>query len=363
MNKLTKTIVSALFIVPVLISCKGEGRYLSIGEPCFVSGFPAEGIPKQIDRFHCDEIGLQSIKVVDTLLFVDRGSAWVIYSLDGKRKYGECMSVGRGPGEFTYSIPWVRSCYFFHDRDSLFVYTPEKHIRCLYELNITELIAGGNKIPHIVIKTDNINSDCWAVTPCGKDRMLLTKADDYYTSVQRLMYENDTVTQLSVTRGIDEVTINPNSDLNLITKAIRYNTAADKFVEAMCHLNQINLYSADGTEGKTICVGKKLDDVSKIEKEPKFSRKDTYTTVEAWDEGFGALYLGRSKIDVQKLLSEKSQIQFFDWEGNPKYLVELPYQVSAFDIDFNNNVLYAIDPKDDKLIAYDATEIVKALRN
>ena len=256
MNRIIKTIVSALFIVPVLVSCKGEGKYLSIGEPHFISGFPANGTPKQIKGFHCDEIGLQSIKIVDTLLFVDRGSTWVIYSLDGKRKYGECMRAGRGPGEFTYSIPWVRSCYFFHDRDSLFVYTPEKHIRCLYELNITEVLSGGNTVPHTVIKTDHINSDCWAVTPCGKDRILLTQADDYYTSVRRLMYENDTITQLPVTRGIDEVTITPGNDLNLLAKAIRYNDAADKFVEAMCHLNQINIYSADGTEGKTICVGK-----------------------------------------------------------------------------------------------------------
>lgn len=368
-RNIIKTIVSALIVVPVLFSCKGEGRYLSIGEPCFVSGFPAEGTPKQTEGFYCDEIGLRDVMVVDTLLFVDNGSfnstenAWHIYSLDGKRKYGECMRVGRGPGEFSYSAPYVSSCYFFHDRDSLFAYAPERYISCIYKLNVSELLENGNHVPYPAIKTDNVNSNCWAITPCDKERMLLTQANDYYTSVRRLMYENDTVSQLAVTTEIDKVSVGNEENINLIAKAIRYNAAADKFVEAMIYLNQINIYSADGTEGKTICVGKELDDISRIEKMPRFSRKDTYISVSAWDEGFGAVYSGASEIDIQKFLSDKSQIQFFDWEGNPKYLVELPGQVSAFDIDFNNNVLYVIDEKEDKLTTYDATEIIRCLRD
>ena len=369
MNRIIRTMVSALLIVPALTSCKGEGRYLSIGEPHFVSGFPAVGTPKQIEGFHCDEIGIRSIKVVDTLLFVDKGrmgsteEAWVIYSLDGKRKYGECMRVGNGPGEFKYTTPWVTSGYFFHDNDSLFVYTPEKYLGYIYKLNISELLEGGNKVPYPVIKTDNINSNCWAITPCGKDRILITQANDDFTSFKRLMYENDTITQLAVTRGIDEVAIKPGGDLNLLAKVLKYDADTDKFVEAMVYLNQINIYSADGSEGKTICVGKKLDDVSKIEKEPRFAITDTYSAAKTWKEGFGALYLGGSKIDVQKLLFKKSQIQFFDLEGNPKYIVELPYQVFDFDIDFTNNVLYVINQNDDTLIAYDATDIIRSLRS
>ena len=90
MNKLTKTIVSALFIVPVLFSCKDNGKYLSIGKPEFISEFPRTGQLKEIESFNLDEVGLRDIKVVDTLLFVDKagvlgtiGNAWVIYSLDG----------------------------------------------------------------------------------------------------------------------------------------------------------------------------------------------------------------------------------------------------------------------------------------
>ncbi|MDE6482578.1 MAG: hypothetical protein K2L01_02290 [Rikenellaceae bacterium] len=363
MYKILKIIVSALFIMPILISCKGDGKFISIGEPRFISEFPNTGELQKIDDFNCNEIGLRSIKVIDTLLFIDRASSWTIYSLDGKRKYGECMRIGRGSGEFSYYVPWVSSCHFFHENDSLFVYAPEKYRGYIYELNISELLENGNSIPRIAIETDRIQSTSWAITPCGKGRILITQADDYLTGLQRLMYENDTVNQLSVTQDIDKVTVNPGGDVNLISKVIRYNAAADKFVEAMIYLNQINIISGDGTEGKTICVGKRLDDVSKIEKEPRISRKDTYISVSAWDEGFGAIYSGASDINIQKLLSNKSQIQFFDWEGNPKYLVEVPYQALELDIDFANNVLYVICENNDTMIAYDATDIIRCLRS
>ncbi|MDE6483353.1 MAG: hypothetical protein K2L01_06315, partial [Rikenellaceae bacterium] len=119
--------------------------------------------------------------------------------------------------------------------------------------------------------------------------------------------------------------------------------------------------AAYGTEGKTICVGKKLDDIRHVEQTPRESRRRAYMTSAAWDEGFGAIYIG----DLWPLEDQpgKSQIQFFDWEGNPKYLVELPYIVFAFDINFKNNVLYVIHQSEDRLIAYDATEIVRSLRN
>ncbi|MDE6483354.1 MAG: hypothetical protein K2L01_06320, partial [Rikenellaceae bacterium] len=271
MNKLTKTIVSALFIVPALVSCKGDGNVLSIGKPEFIREFPRTGQLKEIESFKLDEVGLRDIMVVDTLLFVDKagifgtiGNAWVIYSLDGKKEYGGCMRTGNGPGEFIYSPPYVSSCYFFNDNDSLFVHAPNESKSQILELNITRLLQDSSRAPHPVIETDYLKSMCWAVTSCGNGRVLITQANDNFTGFQRLMYENDTVHQLPITKDIDKVTIDVGdntNEINLLAKVVRYNAAADKFIEAMLYLNQINLYSTDVTEGNTICVGKKLEDV------------------------------------------------------------------------------------------------------
>ncbi len=151
--------------------------------------------------------------------------------------------------------------------------------------------------------------------------------------------------------------------MNILSRNTCYNSASDKFVEAMLYLNQINIISGDGTEGKTICVGKRLDDISKIERENYASLVKGYTTVSAWDEGFGAIYSGATEMDYQLLTANDLRIQFFDWEGNPRCLVELPYQTYSFDIDFENKVMYVLNTTDDKLIAYDATEIIQCLRD
>ena len=105
MRKFINIIVTALFIMPLLASCKGDGKVLSIGEPEFVSGFPKTLQLKEIENFNCDEMGLSDVKVVDSLLIISKADTWTVYSLDGNKKYGKCMRVGNGPGEFTHYLP------------------------------------------------------------------------------------------------------------------------------------------------------------------------------------------------------------------------------------------------------------------
>ena len=252
LNKTIKTIVSALFIMPILVSCKGDGKVLSIGKPEFIREFPKTIQLKEIDGFNCNEIGFRDLKVVDSLLIISKADTWSVYSLDGSKKYGECMRVGNGPGEFA-DIPLPSRCHFFTENDSM-------------------------------------------------------------------------------------------------------------FVEAMTFLNQMNIISGDGIEGKTICVGKKLDDIEILEKKSLLEFEACYITALAWEDGFGAVYFGFNYMAPDNK-DKGIQIQFFDWEGNPKCLVELPYYTDSFDIDFTNNIMYVVDSQNDKLIAYDATEIVKCLKS
>ncbi len=362
MRKFINIIVTALFIMPLLASCKGDGKVLSIGEPEFVSGFPKTLQLKEIENFNCDEMGLSDVKVVDSLLIISKADTWTVYSLDGNKKYGKCMRVGNGPGEFTHYLPSTNWCYFFKENDSLFVYASDTYRAHVLGFNVSELLAGVNNTPHPVIETDLIMNAIPAI-PYGKDKILVYQPEYNYTKIKRMMYEGDTLRQMPVTHGIDQITLSGQADMNILSRITCYNAAADKFVEAMVFLNQINTISGDGSKGKTICVGKRLDDISKLEKKDYFELRNCYVTASAWDEGFGAAYSGAIELLYQQHLSNDTQIQFFDWVGNPKCLVELPYQISSFDIDFAGNIMYVIDSQNDKLIAYDATEIVKCLKS
>ena len=361
MNKTIKTIVSALFIMPMLSSCTGDGKLLSIGKPHFISGFPQTVQLKEIENFNCNEIGIKAVMVVDSLLIVGKKDVWAVYSLNSDQKYGECLSVGNGPGEFLF-IPLPSRCHFFTENDSLFVYAADTYKGNVLGFNISEFLTGGRRNPYPVIDTDLIINAIPAIL-YDKEKILVYQPEYNYTKIKRMMYEGDSLRQMPVAQGIDRITVGDRNNINILARATCYNAAADKFVEAMVYLNQINIISGDGTEGKTICVGKKLDDISKIEKKPFAEYKNCYITASAWDDGFGAAYSGAIEFDYQQYLSNDTQIQFFDWDGNPKCSVELPYQTYSFDIDFSNNIMYVIDNQNDKLIAYDATEIIKSLRS
>ena len=362
MNKTIKTIVSALFIVPILVSCKGDGKTMSIGKPEFVRGFPTTISELQkIGNFNCEETGIREVKVLDSLLIISKADTWALYSLDGRHKYGEFLRIGNGPGEFT-SIPTINRCYSFKESDSLFVYVADPYRGHVLGFNISEFLAGIERAPYPVIETHCILNIMMSM-PYGKEKILVYQPNYNYTNIKRMMYEGDSLRQMPITQGIDRITINSEADMNILSRNTCYNSASDKFVEAMLYLNQINIISGDGTEGKTICVGKRLDDISKIERENYASLVKGYTTVSAWDEGFGAIYSGATEMDYQLLTANDLRIQFFDWEGNPRCLVELPYQTYSFDIDFENKVMYVLNTTDDKLIAYDATEIIQCLRD
>ena len=363
LNKTIKTIVTALFIMPLLASCTGDGKVLSIGEPEFVSGFPRTIQLKAVEGFNCDDMGIRKVKVIDSLLIIEKtNNTWALYSLDGSKKYGECLRVGNGPGEFTHYLPDINWCYFFKDNDSLFVYAADTFKGLILEFNISDFLAGNNRNPYPLMETNLIIGAMPAIV-YGEEKIFAYQYDNSCTNTKRMLYDGDSLRQMSVTKGIDEITISRQADMNILSRITYYNAAADKFMEAMVFLNQINIISGDGTEGKTICVGKRLDDILKIEKKDFFEFKNCYVTASAWDEGFGAAYSGATEFERQTLQSNDIQIQFFDWEGNPKCLVELPYRISSFDIDFVSNIMYVIDSQNDKLIAYDATEIVKCLKS
>ncbi len=360
LNKTIKTIVSALFIMPILVSCKGDGKVLSIGKPEFIREFPKTIQLKEIDGFNCNEIGFRDLKVVDSLLIISKADTWSVYSLDGSKKYGECMRVGNGPGEFA-DIPLPSRCHFFTENDSMFVHAADTYKGLVWEFNISDILSGNSRIPHSVVET-NLIQDAMPAIVYGKDKILVYQYNHNYTNVQRMLYEGDTLRQMPVTKGIDGITLSGQADMNILSRGTCYNAAADKFVEAMTFLNQMNIISGDGIEGKTICVGKKLDDIEILEKKSLLEFEACYITALAWEDGFGAVYFGFNYMAPDNK-DKGIQIQFFDWEGNPKCLVELPYYTDSFDIDFTNNIMYVVDSQNDKLIAYDATEIVKCLKS
>ena len=356
-GKLTSYLLTVL-IMSLACSCSNTtSTNLSIGTTEFNTDLPAIDNLKLIDTVDCEVYGMRSIKIVDSLLFISTIPSWTAVSINDKKPIAEFFSMGQGPGEFYY-IPRAAEGYFFNKNDSLYVYAPDHNNNRILELNVTKALSHEPFEVIPAINTPEINNSCWVTIPCGEDKVFLSRANGSFTGFRRFIVSNDSVFNLPLTQAADELTVNDSGDINILSKVTRFCPASGKIVEFMLYLNQINVFSIDGSWGKTICVGKKLDNVKTIEQQDMFLRTDTYTSGSVWPQGFGGIYSGYTEKEIQKSLTEKNKIQFFDWDGKGICEVELPFEVLAFDLDFENGILYVIKKDEDMLLRYDASEVV-----
>lgn len=331
--------------------CDHAETKMSIGSPKFITDFPKTLKIKSGNSYKIDEIGINSLKFIDSLLIVGHFDHWSIYSSDGKTKYGDCLKLGKGPNEFNI-IPRCSASLFENNNDSIYAYIDDRNRNRILEFNLSEFISSGDQ--HIVptIESKYLRSDVWDVTPLSETETLLTIPTKKFDGFERRILLKDSLIKLPITEELDALSVKKGEEeINLLSKVLRFNRESGKIVEAMLSLNQINIYSKDGTWGKTICVGNSLDDIRKIESTIRLNRKYTYETLSTWDWGFGAVYLGQKELDWQKQEKCNSEIQFFDWNGNPLFNINLNESISAFDISPDMKHLLVVT-RDDELKDY-----------
>lgn len=347
-----------LIVLLFLSSCGGgKLKLVSIGEPEFIKEFPFEGQLAAVDSISIDEIGCNSIKFIDSLMIIGHAKTWSVYSNDGKRKYGDVLSIGQGPNEF-YSIPRCAASAFVTESDSIIAYIPAKELGIINRFNLSRFVNDGEESVSEHLKSAFLSNEVWDVIPCDSSASLLSLPIHNFTGFNRSILSDGKLNALPVTASIDSVTVGKEEDINLLSRVTRYNKVADKFVEGMLFLNQINIFNRDGSWGKTVCVGPVIDNLAEVEDQYRFNRKNAYTTMAAWDFGFAGAYSGITEKERQLGLGHPSELFFFDWDGNPVGRVHLKHSVNAFDIDLKNQLLYILTEEDDFKV-YDVSILLK----
>ena len=106
----------------------------------------------------------------------------------------------------------------------------------------------------------------------------------------------------------------------------------------MLRLNQINLYSFDGTFNKTLCVGDALMDANAVDKsgDSMFSRGSMlkcFGGVVSYSDYFVALYHGISYKDYENSDNKSTcSLMVFDWDGNPILKINVPFTITSYGI-------------------------------
>lgn len=356
-----KIINGLLLCCCVLTGCtQRSGDKVAMGEVKYVKEFPHNITLSRIDDFSCDEIGLNGVRQIDSLLILSHAKVWTILSADANKSYGTCLNFGGGPNEFVFT-PRCGTAAYRTEQDSLIAYVCDKNRGRLLRFNISKFIDSGKDSLEQVFQSDRMNSSIWDVIALGGDSILMQMPNDNFTGFHRNILTADSLWELAATKAAGEATVTAPEHVNILAKVTRSRPDGQKSVEAMTSLNQINLFSTDGSQAMTICVGDELDDVGSIESSWSIMRKDTYESASTWDFGFGALYSG-SFMDKFGFKPNNSEIQFFTWNGAPVIKAFLPFRALAFDLNPADGVLYAIDAEEDALVAFDASEIIDAFK-
>lgn len=347
-----------LTLLSLLTSCEvNKDSNVTMDSFSFISNFPHSGSLEELDSPY-DEIGIRSMKVIDSLVIIDHRKNWNITDTS-LTSLAHCFSIGAGPGEFL-SIPYTQSSAYRLENDSLVAYVYDPKARNIKRANLTRLISLGDDDVRVSVSRGLMPELLWDVIPCDSTTFLMHVPNETITGFKRIIYSNGEEKEIEITKPLSDRYVDDSSDINLLAKVSIYDPNSDRFVEAMTHLNQINMYSRDGSWGRTICVGNKLDDLSAVQATGPAYQKRGYLSLSSIGKGFAASYSGMTEMDFELKGQSSTDIHIFNWDGEPIYKLTFPFQVSFIDIDYNNNILYVIDVTDDRLRKYDATPVINA---
>ena len=313
------------------------------------SDFDSISLPAP-ESINLDLPGVISLKLCDSVLLATSSSEKIlhIYDRNNKNESGSYISKGNGPFELLYS-PFCSSFCIGQDNHDTVIRFADFLTKRFYKINLTQTLIQKK----LIIEQIGKGRD---------DQQVLTTLviDDTSYFGKRLSEKADTQERFYVKDGqefISEDMARLNSfrlnapdggfNFNLLSAILGLSRERGLIVEAMTLLNQIQVYSLSGqSRGFTIANGK-LRDIHHLERNPQVSTNG-YCALSIHEDYFTALY--------QKDES-RNQLQFFSWDGNPLWIIDLDPGVRSYDIDSQAGTLITLNNDDETVNSYEIPEL------
>lgn len=323
-------------------------QHLSFDDIIYVSDFPKrieldEGNPIDLDLMGCvDFLGNDSV-LVFKMMGLEKH--WKVCSVFDLNEEVDLLKKGNGPNEF---VNMPNNEYFRQNENVCQVWSAGE--RKVYQINLSESLKEGNLHLDTLFRVpiDETVSNCASINDSSFFMVLYQ-----FNSYRRCLLKEGKLQDLEHLKVINDVHVY--KDLNSMAAVRCYEINQNKVVEALLHLNQINLYSLnDETFAKTICVGECLTDLGRIDNSSKKGWIKYYGDVFTTSEYFAALYLNASRKDFLSGKVQKTDIQVYNWNGEPLLNIIVPYQIESFFIHKDKD-LYVLSTKGEKerLFKYD----------
>lgn len=364
MNNLTYSVGCILiFILFVVIGCTNsgskEGVYMSFEDVEFIKGFPLEISLKERHVPKVNNVGLKEIKIIDKYLIIEKmGGAWDIYSLPELTILGSFFKRGDGPLEFRQG-PSLNKVSFERENDDLMAYIYDFQKGRVMKFNISQSLSSKkqvlseyeSKLPPFSFSFAKLGSNVFFVKELG--------AKD--TQQIRYIIKDGQKIPLDIADELNQRKIKEGEDFNILSTLMGYSTINDRIVEAPIGLNNINIYSIDGSFTKSICLEEKISDITKIQSQFRWNRLYTFANLTMFNDFFGVVFINEDDNTYQLSRKKLPSILLFDYYGKPLTKIQTGRHFTSFDIDFINQELYTFDVHSDELFKYDLKDIISKL--
>ena len=157
------------------------------------------------------------------------------------------------------------------------------------------------------------------------------------------------------------ITVKDGFMFNVLSSFPAYDASRDIVIEASMMLNTIDLYSLQGDFEKTVCLGRKADDIEKICSGGIQGLRSTFTRPILFDDFFAVMYKGGLTITPPMYKAPDPRIYLFGYDGSPKAELVMHEGASAFDIDADGGFLYTLDRERELIQRYDISEALEAI--
>lgn len=356
-----------IFPVAALLLLQGcsvsEEEYMAFDDVTYVTSFKNS---LELDKGKTVDLGLLGmldIYIHNSLMYIstqDKDGYVTVVSLPDLTSYGKFIKNGNGPIEAT-SAPFFSGAIISgtESGERLIVKAGDK----MLSLNAGTPFDPDNDA--ISVFKDNVsNMSFYSIQINDSTTMTRNVKWDRGGQERSLVINGNTQVVPSMEKlNRTEIPIKGDGYLfNVMSSFAGYDKTSGKVVEASININNINVYSLSGDFEKTICYGKRLDNIAKICNSPNANFTKNFTDLRLYDDFFAVAYSGRKEFADMTLVHPDTRIMFFNWDCTPLAEIRIPSKAGRFDIDFNNSCLYTLDSITDEIITYDIPDFLLKLK-
>jgi hypothetical protein len=324
----------------------------------YIKEFPQSFTLQNKSEVNIDLIGMKSFVVYDSIMIVSTGDSngiFSILSLPECKDLGSFLTKGDGPFEFIWP-PSVNNMKLVRENGRLRAIIYDFQKGKLLKVDIDKLIK--DKEVSMEISKKSLPPFLFNLVMMDSTSFFCKRVNDIHTQqIRYILNNNDTITT-PIMQRFNQASIREREDINTLGTMTKINFDKKLIVEMPVRLNYLNIYSLDGTWGKTICVGDELYDMEKLQDKDVWDRIYTYADLRLFDNFWGVVCIDEDQKTYQIGRKKLPSILLFDWQGEPLAELKLEHFITSFDIDFKNGVLYTMDVHSDEFYKYDVRDIL-----